>query len=82
MKDTKQARGRGSRSGKGGSETTRHWIMAIICAGFVVIGLERVKSLSTTSGLERQKTSMIVTIFNQPMEVATIERVHVGGNRG
>ena len=82
MKDTKQAREHGSRSGKGGSETTRHWILAIICAGFVVIGLERVKSLSTTSNLERQKTSIILTIFNQPMEVATIERVRVGGNRG
>lgn len=82
MKDTKQARGHGSRSGKDGSETTRHWILAIICVRFVVIGLERVKSLSTTSNLERQKTSIILTIFNQPMEVATIERVRVGGNRG
>lgn len=82
MKDTKQARGRGSRSEKDGSETTRHWIMAIICVPFVVIGLEQVKSLSTTSSLERQKTSIILTIFNLPMEVATIERVRVGGNRG
>ena len=32
MKDIKQARGHGSRSGKDGSETTRHWILAIICA--------------------------------------------------
>lgn len=78
MKDTKQAREHGSRSGKGGSETTRHWIMAITCAGFVVIGLERVKSHLTTLSLERQRTSIRLVIFNQPMDLAIITKDREG----
>ena len=77
-RNTKQAKEPGLRSGKGGSETTRHWIMAIICAGFVVIGLERVKLHLTTLTLERQRTSIVLTIFNQPMELVITTKDRVG----
>ena len=81
MKNTKQAKVHGSPSGVSGCSKTHRWIMAIIFVGFVVVGLRMTKLRLTTSNRERLKTSISLVIFNQPMELVTIEKVHVGGHR-
>ena len=81
MKNTKQAKVHGWRLGEGGYRRTHRWIMAIMFAEYVVVGLRMTKLRSTISNRERQRTSIRLVIFNQPMELVTIERVHVGGHR-
>lgn len=81
MNDTKRVKAHGLRSGAGGSESTHLWIMAIIFAGYAVVGLLRTKSRWTTSNRERQKTSISLVIFNQHMELVTIEKGVDDGNQ-
>ena len=65
---------RGLHSGIYGSETTHRWIMAIMLAGFVVVGLKQTKSRLTTSVRERLTTLFSLVIFNQHITLATITR--------
>lgn len=81
MRNTKLQRGRGWRSDVNGSVLTHRWIMAIIFAGFVVVGLLRTKSLLTISGRGQQKTYIDMVIFNRPMGLVTIEKEVNDGNQ-
>lgn len=64
----------GSGSENIGFKITRHWIMAVTLAGFVVVGLHMKKSRWTILYPGKRVTCLTLVIFNQPMAVATIIR--------
>ena len=59
----------------------RRWIMAIMLAEFVVLGLMRTKCPSTTLSQERHTIRFWLVIFNQYMEFAIIERGAIDGSQ-
>ena len=68
-------------SGVTGLGITPHWIMAITCVGFVVVGLKRMKLPLTTSNPERRATYFSIIIFNRHMADVIIEREVGDGNQ-
>lgn len=68
-------------SGVTGFETFHHSTTDTTCAEFVVIGFRKVKSLSTTSSPVLQRTCLTLIIFNQHMDIATIERAQDAGSQ-
>ena len=68
-------------SGGGGSRRFHPWKMAIIFAGFVVIGFTVKKLPWTISSPELQRTCLVLVIFNQPTVCAIIEREVKDGNQ-
>lgn len=56
-------------------------LMAIIFAGFAVVGLLLRKSHWTTSSQEHTRTCLTLIIFNQPMDIVIIEKGHSAGRQ-
>ena len=71
----------GSGSGATGYVTTPQWIMAVIFVGFVVVGFRLRKSRWTIPNQEMQRTCLQLIIFNQPMDIVTIEKAVKDGSR-
>lgn len=68
-------------SGSTGYVTTPQWIMAIIFAGFAVIGLYTVRSRWTTSNHVQWRICLRLVIFNQRMDIVTIRKEAKDGNQ-
>lgn len=64
-----------------GYRTTYPWIMAIIFAGFVVVGLRKTRSRLTISSPEQPAICLTLLIFNQPIGYVILERGADVGHR-
>lgn len=79
--DTSQPRQRGWHTEAIGYVTTPQWIMAIIFAGFAVVGLNTVRSRWITSSQEHWRICFRLVIFNRHMDIVTIRKEVKDGNQ-